>query len=748
MKKLLNNWGRIVASSKTRWLTVFVWLLLVIVLSFVWPQVNQEETKSNQLLPEDAMSVQASKISSEQFSNNSGVPLLVVWHRNGGLTDKDYQLIQQLYGGLEEDPVSSQKFIPPFAKAPPQTLIEASSQDGAALTTPVFFQESASTESLQKALDQLKERIIAGTDKSSFNEAISDDGLHVRFTGPVGIQTDATELFSNADVTLLIATVVLVLVLLIILYRSPILALVPLVSVGIAYGLISPLLGFMADQGWIVVDAQAISIMTVLLFGAGTDYCLFLISRYRDELRMEPDKYAALQKALTGTGGAIMISALTTVTGLLTLGLAHYASYDRFAVPFSLSILIIGITALTLLPAVLAILGRMAFVPFIPRTEEMIQKREQAKGKPIRRPKSSGRINQAIGRWATDKPWIIIVSCTILLGGLALFVPKIDYTYGLLDSFPEDMPSREGFSIIADHYPPGEIAPLEVIVNTEGEEVNVKNILSSIANVEEVSDPVEGSNNPFLLKHEVTLSIDPYSEESVQTIPAIKNKMANVLESNGIENPAENVWIGGETATLYDTKQVTKRDQSIIIPAVLIIIAVLLLIYLRSIVAMIYLLGTVVLSYLAALGLGWLILNFVFGADAMQGLIPVYAFVFLVALGEDYNIFMVSSIWKKRKHLPLKQAIREGVSETSSVIGSAGLILAGTFSVLAVLPLQVLVQFGTVTAVGILLDTFIVRPLLVPSITTVLGRFSFWPEKLWKLREDNNKAKITAHEKE
>ncbi|UOQ95149.1 MMPL family transporter [Halobacillus shinanisalinarum] len=741
MKSLLTNWGLIVASSKTRWLTVFVWLLFVVILSFVWPQVNQEETKSNQLLPEDAMSVQASKISSEQFSNESGVPLLVVWHRNGGLTEEDYQLIQQLYGGLEEDPVSNQKLIPPFAKAPQQSLVEASSEDGAALTTPVFFQESASTESLQRSLDQLKERIIARTDKSIFNDSTSDDGLHVRFTGPVGIQTDATELFSNADVTLLIATVVLVLVLLIILYRSPILALVPLVAVGIAYGLISPLLGFMADQGWIVVDSQAISIMTVLLFGAGTDYCLFLISRYRDELRMEPDKYAALQKALTGTGGAIMISALTTVTGLLTLGLAHYASYDRFAVPFSLSILIIGITALTLLPAILAILGRIAFVPFIPRTEEMIQKREQEKGKPIRRPKSTGLINQVIGRWATDKPWIIIISCTILLGGLALFVPKIDYTYGLLDSFPEDMPSREGFSIIAEHYPPGEIAPLEVIVNTDGEEVNVKNTLASTSNVEEVSGPVEGSSTSFL-KYEVTLSIDPYSEESIQAIPAIKNKIENVLGKNGIENPAENVWIGGETATLYDTKQVTKRDQSIIIPAVLIIIAALLLIYLRSIVAMVYLLATVVLSYLAALGLGWLILDFVFGADAMQGLIPVYAFVFLVALGEDYNIFMVSSIWKKRKYMPLKQAIREGVSETSSVIGSAGLILAGTFSVLAVLPLQVLVQFGTVTAIGVLLDTFIVRPLFVPSITAVLGRFSFWPGRLWKVQENRKKGTV------
>ncbi|WP_420810405.1 MMPL family transporter [Halobacillus ihumii] len=734
-KSLITQWGQIVAGSKTRWLTIMIWLLLVVVLSFVWPQVNQEETNSSQLLPDDAMSVVASGISSEQFSNDSGVPLLVVWHRDGGLEKKDYETIQNIYASLEDDPVSEQKLIPPFAKAPPQALMGASSEDGAALTTPVFFEKGASTESLQHALDQLQERIIDQTGKAAFQEDLSEDGLHVRFTGPVGIQTDATELFSNADVTLLIATVGLVLGLLIILYRSPILALVPLVAVGAAYGLISPLLGFMADQGWIVVDSQAISIMTVLLFGAGTDYCLFLISRYRDELRIEADKNIALQKAVSGSGGAIMVSALTTLTGLLTLGLAYYASYDRFAVPFSLSILVIGIAALTLLPAILAILGRVAFVPFIPRTEEMIQKRERKKGKSLRRPQSTGPINRAIGRWATDKPWIIIISCTVLLGGLALFVPKIDYTYGLLDSFPEDMPSREGFSIIADHYSPGEVAPAEVIVETEGEGANVKETLSSLSVVGSVSDPVEGSENSSLLKYEVTLSTDPYSETAIEAIPDMKSEVAAALEEAGVENAANNVWIGGETAGLYDTKQITKRDQSVIIPAVLIIIALLLLVYLRSIVAMIYLLATVVLSYLGALGLGWLIIDYVYGADGMSGLIPLYAFVFLVALGEDYNIFMVSSIWKKRRHMPLKRAIREGVSETSGVIGSAGLILAGTFSVLAVLPLQVLVQFGTVTAIGVLLDTFIVRPLLVPSLTAVLGRFSFWPGKLWKLKD-------------
>ncbi|MNI58607.1 Membrane transport protein mmpL8 [compost metagenome] len=195
----------------------------------------------------------------------------------------------------------------------------------------------------------------------------------------------------------------------------------------------------------------------------------------------------------------------------------------------------------------------------------------------------------------------------------------------------------------------------------------------------------------------------------------------------GITDPK--VWISGETATQYDTKKIVDRDTRVVIPVVIIVISILLLIYLKSIVATLYLIATVLLSYFSALGAGWLILHYFMDTSAIQGLIPLYAFVFLVALGEDYNIFMVSSIWQERSIRPLKDAIRLGVSQTSSVITSAGLILAGTFAVLATLPIQVLVQFGVICAIGVLLDTFIVRPFLVPSITLLLGEASFWPGK-------------------
>lgn len=732
--KLLQSWSNIVAGRKTRWSTLIIWIAVIALVSIIWPQVNEQTTSDTQLLPEETMSVEAGEILNEEFSDGAGNPLLLVWHRDGGITDDDYEKISALYAHLTDEPLSLQKSVPPLHQAPPQALADSASEDGEALTTPVFF-EDGSTDDLQRQLDNLTEIIKEEVSSEVIGSDLEDDGLHVRFSGPVGIQTDAVALFSNADFTLLIATVAIVFIILLLIYRSPILAFVPLVAVGMAFLVVSPLLGFLADNGWLIVDQQAISIMTVLLFGAGTDYAIFLISRYRDELNREENKYIALKRAMGGTAGAIMISSLTTVTALLTLALAHYASFDRFAVPFSLSIFIMGISALTVLPAILALLGRFAFIPFVPRTEEMTKKLEEKKGKKVGRYQSKYKLGNKIGKLVTERPWTIIIITIILLGGLVAFIPQMKYTYALLDSFPEDMESREGFTIIAEHYPPGEIAGVQVIVDSNGENVDIQEELADHPLVETVSDAQTGSENEELLKWDIVLSVDPYSREAVESVPELKSIAADALQEVNVQNSYDAVWIGGETATLHDTEEVTNRDQAVIMPFLLLVIAALLLIYFKSIVAMFYLLGTVLLSYLSALGLGWIVLHYVFGVEEIQGLIPLYVFVFSVALGIDYNIFLVSSLWQKRKEMSLKQAISESVAQTGSVISSAGLILAATFSVLAVMPLELLVHFGTIVAIGIILDTFIVRPLLVPAITMVLGRVAFWPGKLWKMKD-------------
>ncbi|KWU67635.1 MMPL family transporter [Priestia megaterium] len=732
----LATFSRLMTGKVSRWVVIAVWILATAVLTIAWPAVNKTEVNNAPNLSENSPSVEAENLIKKEFPNSSGVPALLTWHKESGLNTDDLKSIQQVAADLEKKPLEEQTSTPPLHKLPLAALQKMISKDGTTLVQPIFFKENVETDVLEKNLDTIKKQVKEQVSYDSFATDIdAKDKLSTRVTGPVGIQVDATSLFEGADVSLLIATVLLVLILLLIIYRSPILAIIPLIGVGFAYGVLSPILGILADKEWITVDSQSISIMTVLLFGAGTDYCLFLISHYRDELRKVKDKRQALINAFKRASGAIAMSGFTVVISLLALIVAKYGAYHRFAIPFSLSILIMGLASLTLIPALLSVMGRGSFYPFVPRTPEMEEELAKKKGKPVRDRKEKKRFGNWIGNVVTTKPWTIIVACLVFFGALSIYSSQIKYTYDILSSFPEDMPSREGFAVISDAYSPGELAPAQVVIDTEGKSIDLEKALKKNDLISTVSAPQSGKSNKNLKVYDVTFNINPYSIEAMEAIPDLKDAAEKALSQSGVSKVESKVWIGGQTATQYDTMTVSDKDNSIIVPLIIIFISLLLLAYLRSIVAMLYLVGTVILSYSAALGLGWLIIHNIMGADAIQGAIPLYAFVFLVALGEDYNIFMISSIWQKKKHMPLKQAIKEGVSETSGVITSAGIILAATFAVLATLPIQVLVQFGIITALGVLLDTFIVRPFLVPAITTVLGRFAFWPSKVEMVSE-------------
>src|SRR5699024_6651171 len=256
MTSVNNLWeklGGLVANRKTRWATIFIWILLIGIFSLIWPQVNDQATTDNQLLPDDAMSVVANDIDNKEFSDDAGVPLLLVWHRGEGLEDTDYEDIQAFYEKLDESPLDNQSFIPPFQDAPVEALACSASEDGAALITPVLFDEEASTDELQASLDQLSTKVTDQSGAEILDSDLKDSQLPVRFSGAVGIPYDAVSLVSNADVTLFMYTVLLVIIFLFVLYGYPILAIVPFVAVGIAYGIISRLLGFFAEKGWIVV---------------------------------------------------------------------------------------------------------------------------------------------------------------------------------------------------------------------------------------------------------------------------------------------------------------------------------------------------------------------------------------------------------------------------------------------------------------------------------------------------------------
>ncbi|OPA79072.1 hypothetical protein BVG16_08190 [Paenibacillus selenitireducens] len=715
-----------VAGPITRWVTLLVWIVAVGLLSTLLPSINKEVVNNVPPLGDFKPSMQAGVLAANEFSNADDIPALIVWQRQGGLTDADLQKIQALMKTLTTNPVQYQTFVPPLHQTSLQALKTKLSEDGSAMVTPLLFNKQADGVQLEESMTKVKEEAAVLFGLDPFYVAIdSPNNLHARVTGPVGIQVDAVGLFGKADKPLLIGTVLLVLVLLLLIYRSPILALIPLVAVGFAYLVISPILGWMAHEGWITVESQGKNIMSVLLFGAGTDYCLFLISRFRQLLKIESDKGKALREALSGSSGAIAMSGFTVVLALIALLAAEYGPYQRFAAPFSIAILIMGLASLTLVPAMLAILGRAAFWPFVPRTTAMQVDRAKLKGRsaPILSVSSRNRVGSLVVR----RPWLIMITAIIILGGLALFTTQIQFTYDRLSSFPKDMASREGFAVIGEQFSSGELAPVKVMVDTYGKELDVGNTIASLPYVKHVSEPQTGKSNSEILAYDVQLNMNPYSTEAMDLIPEIRQVAEKALLQIGVSDAADHVWISGQTAEQYDTKVTGERDMRIIFPIIIGLISLLLFAYLRSLIATVYLILTVILSYLSALGLGWLVIHYIFGADAIQGGILLYTFVFIVALGEDYNIFMISSIWQKIKHMSLKHAIQEGVRETGVVITSAGLILAGTFAVLATMPVQLLMQVGVIVAIGVLLDTFIVRPFLVPAITLLLGKWAFWP---------------------
>ncbi len=731
-KHPLERWGEIMGGKKSRWVVLGLWLAFAVVLAFVFPQVNSVENYSGEDLPEDEMSIEASALIDEEFSSDAGLPLLIVWYKDAGLEMSDIQNIQSLYGELAENPLQKQQSVPPFAQLPPQALMGSLSENGKSIVTPIFFEETIDTDVLKENYEEIKAITQDITGENPYDtESLSEDGLHARFSGPAGISVDATDLFASADFKLMTATVIIILVILLVIYRSPILAVIPLVVVSIAYLVVSPVLGWMAESGWIDKDAQSIAIMIVLLFGAGTDYCLFLITRYRDVLLEEENKFFALAKAVRESTGAIVMSGLTVVIGLATLGLADYGAFQRFAVPFSLGVLITGFAVVTLLPAVLAILGRTAFWPFIPRTVDMAKEYAVQKNKPYKEPKQNHRFMLKVGNFATNNPWLVIILTGVILITLAFASTNIKYNYDLLSSFPDDMDSVEGFTLIEENFSAGELAPVKVIVDTEGKDINISEELAALPYVAVVGDVQTGENNANYQLYEVDLNKNPYSNEAMDDVEQMKEDMKDILAD--VEIGEANFWIGGETSEQIDARDVQAADERLIEPVMITIIFLVLVIYLRALVTAIQLMATVIVSFFAALGAGWLIITGILGHEAMASSIPLYSFVFIIALGNDYNIFMISDVWKNRKRgLGHKESIAKGVASTGAVITSAGLILAGTFGVLATLPIQLLVQFGIVTAIGVLLDTFIVRPLLVPALITVFGRLSYWPGKLWK----------------
>ena len=527
-------------------------------------------------------------------------------------------------------------------------------------------------------------------------------GVAVQVTGPAAVQADLGAVFQGANTRLLLATAGVVALLLLITYRSPTLWLVPLIVVGIADRLAAVLATHVLKSTGVAWDESTIGILSVLVFGAGTDYALLLISRYRDELRREPDRYAAMRAALRHTGEAVLLSATTVVLGVLTLLLSVFPTTRGLGLASAVGIVVAAGYALVVLPAVLVLFGRWVFWPVVPRVGQTALVDQNS-------------FWRKVGDLVAARPQRFVVGTLVVLALMAGGLTQVRSGLSQTDQFlskPEAIAAAER---LAQSFPAGNSDPLVVI--TEGDPAAV---VAAAKSVPSVASATPGQRTDRYAQVAVVLTPQP-GTDAART--AVRDVRAAV---HGIPGTI----VGGTEARGVDAADAASRDRGVIFPIIFVLVLLALLVLLRSVVAPIILVGTVILTFLAAVGASWWIFTKVFGFTALDVGAPLYTFLFLVALGVDYNIFLVTRAREEAAVHGSRAGMLRALSATGGVITSAGILLAAVFAVLGVLPLVVLAQIGVIICVGVLLDTLVVRTVLVPAIALILGDRFWWPRRV------------------
>lgn len=509
-------------------------------------------------------------------------------------------------------------------------------------------------------------------------------------------------------------------ILLLVIYRSPLLTLIPLVAAAIVYAVVDRVIGIFASAGLFTVESQALSIMTILLFAVVTDYSLLIFSRYREELKRHESVHEAMRETMRHIREPIFFSGSTIVLGVATLFFAIYEPYRNFAPAFVIAAAAMLIAGLTLLPALFAVIGRKAFWPVIPKYGEETKEKKTIWGK--------------VANTVTKRPVLFMIPITLLLLLGAWNVTNMKESYDLIDSFPADLSSRVGYERLSESFSPGSLAPGTLLFVSD-QELEAKGLQTIVDKIKEKSgiENVSVFGNPLSedgksAKFSITFAGNPYDVKAFDTVLEIRDESQDMLKDAGLTD-AE-LYVAGESAKYADLRDIDKRDTTLVMVMMTILITIMLGLQTRSIVAPIYMMGTILLSYAATLGLSIFLFEQFLGLEAVSYRIPLYTFVFLIALGVDYSIMLIARIREEMKVMPFENAVRRGLERTGGVISSAGLILAATFLVLATMPLYELKLFGFIMALGILIDTFIVRPLLIPTILVKLGKWSFWPKKI------------------
>lgn len=703
---------RIVTGRRSKFLVTFLCILIAGGLASQSGKLEEvQKSDTADFLPGEAESVAALE-AARQFPSGDVSPAVVVVVREGGLSGADRDAVAELraraggdagsIGGGSSGGASADALDLPLAvdRLPPATFSDDG--DAALLAIPL---RASDGDAVAEAVKDLRATLAAE----------ASDGLETAVTGPAGFTTDLKEVFAGADTRLLAITGLLVLVLLIVIYRSPIFWLVPFFTVLLTEGASRGMAALLGEAG-LTINGQNAGILSVLVFGAATDYALLLVARYREELRREEDAGAAMRAALRGAAPAILASGGTVIAGLLTLVLADVDSTASIGPLGAVGVALALMLSLTVLPATLVIAGRRAFWPYVPRPGD-----EES---------DAHRAWHALGRRIAAHPRRLWLGATAVLAVLALGLTGIDTSLTQEQQLRGNPEAVAGQELLGDHFPAGSSAPASVIVPAGGGGdaggPSGSDAAAVRAAIERAPDDVaagvqrveEGEPGTQI---SVVLASDPFSEEAVAAIPELRAL---------VHAAAPAALVGGQTAQSYDLREAAERDNLVIPPLTLLVVFVVLVALLRAVVAPLLLLAATALSAAAALGAGVLIFEHVLDLPAVDPALPLLAFVFLVALGIDYTIFLMARAREEAQRRGTRRGVLAALAVTGGVITSAGVVLAGTFSALAVLPLVVLTELGTVVAFGVLLDTLLVRSVLVPALVHDVGPRVWWPSSL------------------
>ncbi|MFE1241292.1 MMPL family transporter [Streptomyces tendae] len=687
------------SARRARWLVpvllLLVWLVVGGALGPYAGKLGEVATNDQaSFLPRSA---ESTRVVDEQkaFQQDETLPVIVVWTADGdgdAALTAHQQAATRSVAGLEGDP----GIVGSASPALP-------SDDGEALQAVVQVEPDLG-ERLPDVLADIGD--AAG----------QVPGTRAQLAGPAASQADLSDAFAGIDGLLLAVALITVLVILLLVYRSVLLPLVIILSAVFALALSCAIVYALADRDVVRVDGQVQGILSILVIGAATDYALLLTARFREELARHPDRFAAVRAALRDSWGAVVASAATVALGLLALLLSDLTNNRALGPVGAIGIVCSVLSTLTFLPAVLVLLGRVAYWP----------------AKPVRTgdPEAGHRLWHRVAALVDRAPRRIWALSLAALLACAAFAPTLSSKGVPLDEiFVNDTPSVAAQQTLAEHFPGGSGNPAVVIAEADRLDpvLRAARDTRGVASAAPVTDSGRpGAGTPLVVDGRVridaTLQAAADSDAAKSTVVRLR---AAVHEVSGAD-----ALVGGYTAQQYDTQETAAEDRTLIVPVVLAIILVILVLLLRSLLMPVLLVATVALNFLATLGVSALVFTHVFGFSGTDASVPLYGFVFLVALGVDYNIFLMSRVREEALRHGVREGILRGLTATGGVITSAGVVLAATFAALGVIPLAFLVQIAFIVAFGVLLDTLVVRSLLVPALARDIGAVAWWPGRL------------------